>query len=530
MTVPMNWLRQTRRTYFGNAAAQRDFRVQLRGNRSMMLFGVYLAILMLVGFFKYDSIAGNTQSVVQAQRELRDFYMYIVQLLGGMVSIVTPGLAATTIVMERQRRSLDLVFSAPVQPRYYLVGKIIAVYRYIWMLLILSLPVTAACVVLGGASWSDVLTVYGLLSIHGLLFGAIGLMMSTVCAKPVSAIVWTYVCVAGYIGLSGSFAGSVSAMRYMGGGGETNFLVGINPFTTIFTVGTYTTIQGYHVPNYLLAGLALLVAVRICLLGAGSLLSEGRETANLRIHWAVLTAAAAYGLGYVLVSSGALSVMTRASTGIVVSSAVGPSTISADPISTILGTGVFWLLAPLALVIPMLSAYGDDGARRQKANGWFGLRNVFDGTPAGGLPYLVLLVATATVFALLGVHFAGGILPKPWFLAYVVFALGFWSLFWSVGRIASSYGVGLRTARTVVVASFIVLVVLPVPFLSAISAETFSESGISAWNLYALYPVLRFNKVNMIEPLLYGAAFLALALVLNALSERKRTLREAAVA
>ena len=37
MTAATNWLRQTRRTYFGNAAAQRDFRVQLRGNRSMLL-------------------------------------------------------------------------------------------------------------------------------------------------------------------------------------------------------------------------------------------------------------------------------------------------------------------------------------------------------------------------------------------------------------------------------------------------------------------------------------------------------------
>jgi len=64
----------------------------------MLLFGLYLAILILVGFFKYGEIAGNaTISVVQAQRQLRDFYVLIVSLLAGMVAVVTPDL--------RRRRS-----------------------------------------------------------------------------------------------------------------------------------------------------------------------------------------------------------------------------------------------------------------------------------------------------------------------------------------------------------------------------------------------------------------------------------------
>lgn len=518
MTAAANWLRQTRRTYFGNAAAQRDYRVQLRGNRSMLLFGLYLAILIVVGYLKYGTIAGGTTSVVQAQRELREFYVLIVSLLAGMVSIVTPGLAATAIVMEKQRRSLDLIFSAPVEPRYYLVGKAIAVYRYIWMLLILSLPVTAACVVLGGASWSDVLTVYGLLSIHGLLFAAIGLMMSTVSPKPVAAVIWTYVAVAGYLGFSGSFAGATYSMRMMMSGGtstELPFTIGLNPFSAIYTVGTHTTIWGMHVPNYLLASVVILLAVRLCLLGAGSLLSDGRETANLRIHWAVLTAAAAFGLGYWLVSSGGYRMMLSSTTP--TSSFTGQTGAA-----IVLGYGLFWLISPLVLAIPTLSAYGNDGFQRQRANGWFDVRRTFDGTPSGGLPYVVLLVAAAMVFGLVGVVAAGGTLPSPWLAAYVLFVLGFWSLFWSITRVASSYGVGLRAARTTVVAAFVVLVVLPVPFLSAMSAETFNDGGMSAWDLYLLRPVLQFNKVNLAQPLVYGAALLALAVGLNAWSERNR--------
>lgn len=509
------WLRQTQRTYFGNAAAQRDFRVQLRGNRSVMLFGLYLAILIAVGFFKYDSIASNaTMSVVQAQRELRDFYTLIVMLLAGMVAVVTPGLAATTIVMERQRRSLDLVFSAPVEPRYYLVGKIIAVYRYIWMMLILSLPVTAACVVLGGASWSDVLTVYFLLSIHGLLFAAIGLLLSTTSSKPVAAVVWTYIAVAGYLAFSSSVAaGSAFGSMYGGrGSGETAFTIGLSPFSAFYTVGTYTVILGYHVPNYLLAALAILLGVRLCLLGAGSILSEGRETANLRIHWLVVAAVAAFSLSYWFVTAGGYR------TPATVTGPFGPT----DGKAIGLGYGLFWLLLPIVLAIPTLAAYGNDGYQRQKTNGWFSIRHIFDGTPAGALPYIASLVLAVSVSGLIGVTVAGGALPGPTFLIYVLYAFGFWALFWAIARAASSYGIGIKAARTVVVAAIVLLIALPVPFLSAISVGRFDESGGSVWDLYILRPVLQFSTVNLLVPIVYAIGLTAAAFGLNAWSERNQ--------
>ena len=53
----MGWIRETRRTYQGNAAAVRDFRVQLRGSRSALLFGVYLFVLIGVAMIVYTNTA-----------------------------------------------------------------------------------------------------------------------------------------------------------------------------------------------------------------------------------------------------------------------------------------------------------------------------------------------------------------------------------------------------------------------------------------------------------------------------------------
>ncbi|MEA2552748.1 MAG: hypothetical protein QOJ65_924, partial [Fimbriimonadaceae bacterium] len=158
MATVRDWARENFAVYADNATSRRDFRAQLRGNRSFILWMIYLAMLIGLGMLNYSQSVDRGQvSVVQAQAWLQNFYEMIMVLLAAMITLVAPALAATAIVIEKERRSLDLLFSAPVKPKVLLVGKMLSAYRYTWMLLVLSLPVTAVCVVLGGATWSEVL-------------------------------------------------------------------------------------------------------------------------------------------------------------------------------------------------------------------------------------------------------------------------------------------------------------------------------------------------------------------------------------
>ncbi len=282
-----SWLTDSREVYFGNATAVRDFRVQLRGNRSVMLFGVYLLLLIGVAMYTYSNAVNQYGStIVEAQSSLHGFYQVTMLLLAGTVVLVAPGLTATTIVMERQRQSIDLVFSAPVSPKYYLVGKMISSFRYTWMLLVLALPVTAASVVLGGASWTEVLEAYILLSIHGLALTAFALLISTFSAKPVAAIVWSYITAIVFNFCAGS-AATASLFRFMGRPtDEAPFWVSFSPFAVVQSARTYTSIAGHHIPNWILALVVTLLIVKICLLGAGSILNQsgGMEVVGLRLH------------------------------------------------------------------------------------------------------------------------------------------------------------------------------------------------------------------------------------------------------
>jgi ABC-type transport system involved in multi-copper enzyme maturation permease subunit len=510
--VLLHWLRRNKAVYFDNATSRRDYRVQLRGNRSIWLFAFYLLTLISIAMFVYSQTNGMEQmSISEAQRQLRDFYSVVIVLLGSLITLVAPALTATAVISERQRQSLDLVFSAPTSPKYYLVGKMIASYRFTWMLLVLSLPVTAACVVLGGASWQEVLVAYFLLSAQALLITSVALMMSTVAQKPISAITTTYGLVIIYLVLTASVSATSLAASLSGSGGRESFFgVCLNPFFVGYTADTYSVIWGVEVSNWILAGLFCLAVAKFCILAAGSLLAPygGKEVISLRIHGLIYTFVIALYVGYTAASA--------SSTIALVGPGPGPLTSGASSKAWLIaGISTFYLLLPLTVCLPLFTCFGFDGERRLYPNGTFRLRSAFAGTPAGGLPYLILIVLSASLGTAAGAYWQSAISPGLPFFAYALFTVGFWLFFWAVGRLTSSLFMGVKTARGLMFAVFATLVILPLPFLSAISSMPNGPSLEDAWEFYILRPLGTTSDDRYVQAAIYGLILSLLAFVIS---------------
>lgn len=492
---PGAWFRQTKAVYLDNATSTRDYRVQLRGNRSVLLFGIYLLTLIGVAMVVYVNTARvGLVEVVAAQRQLREFYGIVMALLAGLVALIAPALTATTVVTERQRRSLDLVFSAPVTPKYFLVGKMISSFRYTWMLLVLALPVTATCIVLGGASWSDVLIAYLLLSLQGLMMTAIALLMSTLAQKPVSAVLWSYTANIVFLIFTASLDSMTMARSFMGGSRsqEAPFFSTLNPFLIQFTSATYTTIGTYQIPNWVFTILIAGLVCKVCLLAAGSLLSPNptKEIASLRLH------ALAYYGGMLF---------------------YGAWEAASAPTYTILqaGRAVFMAMLPLFICLPFLSTFGVDAERKYWPNGALSWRKVLDGTPAGGLPFLWLFIGANALLVWLGFYLSAKITLGTDYAIWVFFTLAFWTFFWAVGRYGSSLFIGLRAARTIQFAAFVLVVVVPVPFLSSLTSANPSDSVPSLWDFYVLRPMIVDSTPTSTSALVWGGLLAVLAVVIS---------------
>jgi len=519
------WLDETKRVYFQNATSVRDYRVQLRGSRSVILFGLYLFILIGAAFFAYDSstrYAGG--SIVDAQRQLHTFAATVMGMLGGAIALVAPGLSATAVVLEKQRQSLDLVFSGPVTPKYYLVGKMMSSYRYSWMLLVLALPIVAASVVLGGASWYDVLTAFIQLSAQGLILTAIALLMSTMAVRPVSAIIWSYAativyCIASsLISVSYVFSRTFGGMSGIGSNAnEAPWYVTMSPLTALDTSRSVTVAWGVHVPNWIFAVLFALATSKIFVLAAGTQLSftGGREIPSLRIHSLLYGFLLSYAIGCAVGGSvSAIHSVTR-------SAAFGstPMAVTASDTSSILGRAFCGMTSVLVLFIAYLSCFGYDREHRYWPNGLVSWKSIWNGTPAGNLPFLLMTLLLASLGMGIGAGVSGVGVVSGFYWIYVGYAISFWVLMFAIGRMVSSFFGGLRNSRVLVFVVLIAITSLPLPFLTAVGRNSEDPTNSMLWNFYFLSPLLGDDATRVPSALMFAALMTGAAVVLLFLSE-----------
>ncbi len=501
------WFANNIGCYFGNAAAVRDFRVQLRGNRAILLWGFYLLVLIGFTMLVYTgSASGDQTSIVEAQSRLRGFYQSVMILLAVMINLISPALTAGSIVMERQRRSLDLVFSAPVTAKYYLVGKMVSSYRYVWMLLILSLPITSACVVLGGATWSDVIAAYIILSFNALIYTSMALLLSTLSRQPVAAVVWSYTASIFYSIFMSMMAFQAAAMGMMGMSRtlEAPFLVTLSPYAVVQAAPTFTTIYGYEVPNWILGGITAILLSKIMLLTAGSVMAGfgAKETISLRIH----------GIVYAFLATALLSYGTSTALGMV-RSATSAGTIGSSTWQAGFDMMFAWTLGPLVALLPFFTCYGIDAERRYWSDGVLRIRNTLIGTPSGGLIYTLAIVLASYA----GIAFVHSQVGQSWPSGAILFwTLSFWAFMWSLGRFSSSFNIGLRAARSLHFTLMMALVALPVPFFSAMGAFSSANAGI--WDIYILRPLIGMEDNRQIA-WVYGILMVAGSFIVTYIAE-----------
>jgi hypothetical protein len=416
---------------------------------------------------------------------LKGFYTSVIAMLGMVVVLAAPALTATSVTVERQRRSLELIFSAPVTPRYFLVGKLLSTLRYTAMLVILALPVLSVCVVLGGATWSDVLVTVSLLLMASVCFSSIGLLISTVCQSLVTSTLVTFV-VSGLYLLLTTILSTAGGSAYMFGSRtppvtELSWLPAINPFTA--TIGnTSSLFFGITVPSWMVALVWTLLFSRILILSAESILTQygSKETRQLRIGG--------------LIAAGVVGLLTAK----IGQFALGMGTTNPKDILSLNFTLSMLFVSIAGLIVPLFACHCPRSDRKFRSNKLFSIKSVFAGNPDGALGYLFTLafsfhLARSAVYALTPalsssslpsyVYTSGSYVsspsgstsavPPPLFhltasseTMPLVWTLAYFTFIWGICRFTSSSGWDLRWARGLAYALIFGSLLVPLPVLS----------------------------------------------------------------
>ncbi len=496
------WLSRNIAVYVDNPTATRDFRAQLRGNKAIALWSLYLFVMMGFTLINYYTISqSGSLSVTDIQFRLRSFYESSMYMLAAAICLITPSLTAGSIVVERQRKSLDLLFSAPVSLKGMLVGKMIAAYRYTLMLLILSIPMTSVAVVMGGATWSDVLQAYAILSFGGLVLTSIGLLISSLSESVGAAVIWTYLA-------SGLYLWGISAVGVMitpngPSPSDMPFLIGMNPFFAVMTGPTRSPIAGFEVPNWILVGIVSILMCRLFLLGTASHLSPfgSKETQSFRVQTALY-----FFVGLLLVGSNNRSPFDPAGV--------------ADAVAI--------LCVILVVFMPNILSYAKDGGRKFGYDGPPRIDSAFNGARSGSLAYLMLLWLSITLGVLIAIlisvpNFALGMGPQnafvsnmavqqrllsayiPPFLDGAVWTFGFLFMFWGLARGISARAKTLKGSRSSLICAMVLFLGLPLPLLSmATSKDIYGENGMFSSHLWAIYLAYPFAHHLATAPIYAG--------------------------
>lgn len=470
-------------SFWANPVVTRDLRVRLRGARAYWNQAAYLLVLGLIVLVGYgtassaDYYRGSPSfDPVMIQAKLHEFYNYIFIALSALISLIAPALTAATITTERQSLTLDLLITTPLTAAQLLYGKLVSSVAFITLLLVLSLPASALCVMLGGATLGDIFRIYVIICIDGLVIAAIGLYFSCAVRQSLAAILWTYLAViAYYIACLGGETGlGLSGLR---GGGIAPFACYgmLNPFDAVADGNKSFALGGMNVPLFI--GVAFLAILIIRLLVTASAYRLGAHgpglVGSLRRQALFFTA--------LTVFAGA-----HCSYGV-----VAPYYLATHLIYLVgVGFGGSLLFLP-GLFTP---ATPEDAPPGTVVTGWYHPMAAFRADHAGSLPFfhvwLLVLLASCLAGLRLQAGSAAGIGSLTFWLwtAYWLSGLGF--LAWALCRWSASIVKTLSSARAMAFGLLAVAAAVPLAVIAIMDTDGSAIELNPVGNFWILSPLL----------------------------------------
>jgi ABC-type transport system involved in multi-copper enzyme maturation permease subunit len=125
-------------------------------------------------------------------RSLQVLRVFGYGLLAGILLLV-PAFPATSLVREKLKGTLALLFNSPMRPWSIYLGKLGGVLGFTAILLVMTTPAAAACYALGGAgSQGGIPALYGVLAIAALQLSTLALLVSCNARSSDGALRVTY--------------------------------------------------------------------------------------------------------------------------------------------------------------------------------------------------------------------------------------------------------------------------------------------------------------------------------------------------
>lgn len=185
-----SWLHNLAR----NPVTVKELRSRMRGQRAFLLMTAYLLLmggLIFTVYLAYVASSGNNFGPSNRQAGKAVFTaVLLVQVI--LVLFIGPTFTSAAIVGEKERQTYDLLRTTLLPARSLVTGKLLSSLSYIYLLIIVSIPLQGIAFLLGGISPIELLLSQFLILISAITFALIGLYISTVLRSTLTASLTTF--------------------------------------------------------------------------------------------------------------------------------------------------------------------------------------------------------------------------------------------------------------------------------------------------------------------------------------------------
>jgi ABC-type transport system involved in multi-copper enzyme maturation permease subunit len=177
----------------GNPIIQREVFSLVKSKKALGIQIVLALVFVMLIVIRWPTDAQVDLSNAQSVQVFRVFgYGLLVALL-----LFVPAFPAVSLVKEKNKGTLALLFNSPMSPLAIYVGKFLGVFAFVLLLIFLSVPAVAACYAMGGIDLGKhVGMLYAVLVLMVAQYTALGLLISSRSGSGDSSMRVTYFAVA----------------------------------------------------------------------------------------------------------------------------------------------------------------------------------------------------------------------------------------------------------------------------------------------------------------------------------------------
>jgi len=183
---------QSMKQFFLNPVIDKEYRLRMRTSRSMWTLLAYLIAMGLFAGVIFSIVGMEQRNSIYSSGFTGITFIVLSFAQLGLIAFMSPGLTAGVISSEREKQTLNLLLTTQQTSFTIIVSKLISSISFMLIIVFSTLPLYGIVFLYGGIAPMQLLTIFAFFIFNMIVFGAFGVLFSTIFKRTMIAVIVTY--------------------------------------------------------------------------------------------------------------------------------------------------------------------------------------------------------------------------------------------------------------------------------------------------------------------------------------------------